>query len=202
MTASHCALGELPLFLPLLGVTLVLSEYDHPSGNVDPRQMTRKAAWYSGEKMGWEDEMKCKKKCGERPLSGKAGEICSHPSCTEYQVCGLWLVPHSLSTSAYSSVKWDCRCCLVPGLMRRCYDNATHSFWFGKRCPGYLDSVQSPAACARECSDSSSTFPEVYEKSAVLWLIWSPQISPFFFFFFSSRDSQMKTCISECKFRT
>lgn len=50
------------------------------------------SAWYSGEKMGWEEEMKYEKKCGERVLSGKAGEICSHPSCTEYQVCGLWLV--------------------------------------------------------------------------------------------------------------
>lgn len=170
------------LFQPLLGVTLVLSEYDYQSGNVDPRQMTRKAAWYSGEKMGWEDEMKYEKKCGERLLSGKAGEICSHRNCTEYQVGGLWLVPQSLSTSAYSSVKWDCSSRLVPGLMRWCCDNATHSLWFGKRCPGYLDSVHLPAACARQWSDLSSTFPEVYEKSAVLWLIWSPQISSFFFF--------------------
>ena len=42
--------------------------YDHQNGNVDPRQMTRKAAWYPGKKMGWEDEMKYEKKYGERPL--------------------------------------------------------------------------------------------------------------------------------------
>ena len=56
--------------------------------------MTRKAAWYPGKKMGWEDEMKYEKKYGERLLSGKVGEICSHSRCTEYQVCGLWLVPN------------------------------------------------------------------------------------------------------------
>lgn len=156
--------------------------------------MTRKAAWYPGEKMEWEDEMKHEKKCGERLLSEKAGEICSYRRCTEYQVCGLWLVPQSLSTSVYSSVKWECNSCLVSGLMRWCYDSAAHRFWFGKRCPVCLDSVHSPAACAREWSDSSSTFPKVYEKSAVLWLIWSP---PDIIILFSSRDSQMKTCISE-----